>query len=156
MLGAAWIDEAAHFKSPPSKLHAALRGQVGWSKEDPSCKKLLRWQLEHRREEDDDQSVWHDELHNAWVDELSRTAAVPVADYDTLNDDGACEGRIDDDTEESVRKFLSGRMQQGSCGGSSSGDRTSPSIPLPPKAEARFRTAATSGRSDEKEAADVP
>ncbi len=53
VLGTEWIDEAAYLKPPLSLLQAALSGRAMRSKEDPSCRKLHRWQLEYRQKDED-------------------------------------------------------------------------------------------------------
>ena len=124
MIGTEWIDEVAYFGPPPSLLQAALCSGAKRSDDDPSCKKLHRWQLEH----------YVDELHQTWVDELLQSAprdnpvgpcgawevtsmhhshALPgsyACDYGTTGLDNYYSGD-DDGTNEMVEKFLSGRKQ---------------------------------------------
>ena len=159
MLGTAWMDEATYLKPPLSLLHAALSGRVTQSAQDPSCRKLLRWQLEHRDEKSDDQQMWPDELHSTWVDELSMAAEAPAAEY------GDYDGTDDTETDELVRRFLSGGPQIGRTTATTTTMTTTATTTSSPlelaggsgdwsrnslHACARFRTAAASGRSDEE------
>ena len=68
VLGTAWIDEEAYLRPPLSRLQAALCCHGERSMEDPSSKKLLRWQLENRQEGVSELATWEDELHSTWVD----------------------------------------------------------------------------------------
>ena len=45
VIGTEWIDEAAYFGTPLSPLRAALCSGAKGSENDPSCRKLHRWQL---------------------------------------------------------------------------------------------------------------
>ena len=72
VIGIEWIDASAYFEPPPSLIQAALNSGARRSADDPSCKKLHRWQLEDRLRHDNDVEVWQDELHQTWVDEISQ------------------------------------------------------------------------------------
>ena len=78
VIGTEWIDEAAYFEPPPSMVRAALCSGTKRSDNDPSCRKLHRWQLEQRLEYDNDDEVCQDELHQTWVDELSQSVVRPA------------------------------------------------------------------------------
>ena len=51
VLGTAYIDEAEYFAPPPSMLQAALGSGDACSKEDPSSRKLHRWQIDDQLSE---------------------------------------------------------------------------------------------------------
>ena len=70
VLGTAWIDEAAYLGSPRSLIQIALSSHEAWSKDDPSSKKLHRWQLQEGLSGTIEQNLWEDELHSTWTDEL--------------------------------------------------------------------------------------
>ena len=151
MFGVAWIDEAAYLIPSRSRLQMALSRHVAWNNDDPSSKKLLRWQLEGNQSGIAEQAGWEDELHCTWTDELLMAKPVSCAEDGTLYDGIQCNGTGDEhdeaETNELVRVFLSGGPQ---LGGSSGWSRNSlHATCVSSHACARFRAVAVSGRPDE-------
>ena len=99
VLGTAWMDEAAFFGPPPSRLRIALDSQTEWSEVDPSSRKVMR---DERQGTNLEQAAWEDELHCTWTDELAMASPAVEGDFD------------DDDTEALVEKFLHGGWSRNS------------------------------------------
>ena len=130
MLGIAWLDEVACFGSPPSRPRMALDSQTKWSEEDPSSKKVPRWMQEERQDSSFEQTVWVDELHCTWTDELWSVSGVDGSRDDYTEDD---------ETARLVEKFLQGsRVVEDGSGDGGGDDWSRNSL----HAIARFRTAA--------------
>ena len=154
VLGTEMIDEAAFFGQPPSLLQIALSSGAESSVKDPSCNKLCRNPIGDPV----------DELHQAWVDELSLATpstcpagqcgawevtsmfvshALPGSSTCDYGDAGTeCNDGDDDVTCDLVEKFLGGGQLAATTASTEDWSRNS----RPMHVCARFRAATGGGR----------